>query len=201
MYTRIPPLEEREVEQELHQPAGLGKRRRDLVLFSRHFVACQGQIFNLAFLAPRPQRIRTIAWVSIGFSLAFVVAAGLAFARSQIPLALGAAGVAMVLGVVAFLRCSDRLLFYTRTGGIPAFDLRNRLTDRRQLQSLLEILESRSKAAAKCLPAGSQRLAAEVAEHRRLMLSGWLKPHSYERAKKRIFARYSRMGAPKKKAA
>ena len=53
----------------------------------------------------------------------------------------------------------------------------------------------RIEGAATILPTGEKRLAAEMAEHRRMLTEGWLSKARYDLAKHRIFALYRKNNA------
>ena len=88
------------------------------------------------------------------------------------------------------VRVRERLIFRTRFGGIAVFEMAVGLFHRRQAENFLVLLQERIQGGAEILPAGEERLAAEMAEHRRMLQDGWLSPARYDLAKQRIFSRY-----------
>ena len=176
----------------------MGRHRR-IVLFNGRYLEWTEQrgrreetrIINLAFLAGSPSAYREIAWRSLSVALLALIVAGLLFAVGQTVAALAALGVSL-LGLGICLRGSSRrLLFYTRNGRVVMFDLFDQRGDRKRFAKVVGALQLRGERAWALLPDRKERLAAEVAEHRRLMQEGAINQAQYERAKQRIFRRYS----------
>jgi len=86
----------------------------------------------------------------------------------------------------------SRIIFRTRYGGIAVFEIAASVLRRREAEKFVSLLCERIEGAASILPTGEKRLAAEMAEHRRMLTEGWLSKARYDLAKNRIFARYKK---------
>lgn len=147
-------------------------------------------VFNLAFVDPRPAHDVHHAlphWLVAGLGL-LAFAAG-AYVQAW-PLAAGGAIWAATFAVIARNKQRNRWVFFSRHGRIALFELKQTRADGERLQKLIAILAKRGQMAWSNLPAGKERLAVEVSEHRRLLASGTISKVRYERAKRRIFGQY-----------
>lgn len=196
-YVRVPSEETRRQEQVL-ELGRLGSRAR-FVLFNGHYLACDAgksgdpRVVNLAYLADTPVRVRQPAWRWLIATLVLAAGAGvtLALAPSKEAALLGGFTVIALLGYLHGVR--TRIVFRTRYGGIAVFELNAGLLQRRKADAFASVLQERIDGAARILPGGDQRLAAEIAEHRRMLSEGWLSRARYDLAKKRIFSRYRKI--------
>lgn len=196
---QVPELASRRHELVFEQKNRLLGRYRRIVLFNGRYLEWSEQrgrreisrIINLAFLAGSPSSYREIAWRSLSVAMLALIVAGLLLAVEQPVAALAALGVALVGGGVCLRGSSRRLLFYTRTGRVVMFDLFDQRGDRKRFAKVVSALQLRGERAWALLPDRKERLAAEVAEHRRLMREGVIREAQYERAKQRIFRCYS----------
>ena len=176
----------------------LGRHRR-IVLFNGRYLEWTEQrgrrelvrIINLAFLAGSPRSYREIAWRSLSVALLALIVAGLLLAVGQAVAAMAALGVSLVGLGICLRGSSRRLLFYSRNGQVVMFDLFDQRGDRKRFAKVVGALQLRGERAWALLPDRKERLAAEVAEHRRLMREGVISQARYEHAKQRIFRRYS----------
>ncbi|MZR61725.1 hypothetical protein [Alcanivorax sp. DP30] len=174
-----------------------GGTASSLSLFNGRFVEYRRRgrkghsaVFNLAFVDPRPSHDvhhALLEWLVASLGL-FAIATG-AYLQIWLLAATGA-GWTAVLGVVARRKQRNRWVFFSRHGRIALFELPQSRADGERLQKLISILAKRGQLAWTALPAGKERLAAEVAEHRRLMAGGTISKDRYEIAKRRIFGRY-----------
>lgn len=193
---RIPSEDARRPELRLCNSRWHG-RWRGYMLFNGHYLECYcrgapGRVVNLAYLAAEPMQLRETAWRWMLAALVMVAGATLTAALGQ-QVEAGALAVAATLTFVGYLlNVRQRLIFRSRTGGIALFEIPMGLFGRRRAQQFVDTLQARIDGAAGILPRGEARLAAEMAEHRRLLKEGWLSQSRYELAKKRIFARYRR---------
>lgn len=147
-------------------------------------------VFNLAFVDPKPTHDVELALPYWAAAVLGGVAI-LAGAYLQLwPVAAGGAIWTALSMVVARRKQRNRWIFYSRHGRIALFELRQCRADAERLQKLIGILAKRGQQAWDHLPAGRERLAVEVAEHRRLQSSGAISKERYERAKRRIFGQY-----------
>ena len=147
-------------------------------------------VFNLAFVDPQPVHDVNRAAVQWCLCILGVIAVVAGAAYGMWPAAVAGAGLAVVFAVIARGQQHNRWTYYSRHGRIALFELNQTRSDEDRLQKLIGILARRSQLAWGSLPPGKERLAVEVAEHRRLMDSAIISQARYERAKRRIFGRY-----------
>lgn len=193
-YVRVPDASGRRTEDELVQFAGPFRPSQRLVLFNDHYLESghdgQRRVLNLAYIAPDALKVREISWRWL--------IAGLVASVGATASATAGAGIhALVLGILALsclvccaMTSRSREIFRTRTGGIAVVEISHWLWGRRTSRAFAAQLVERMRAAERELPGDTQRLAAEMAEHRRMLTEGWLSRARYELAKKRIFAQY-----------
>ncbi|MCG8394540.1 MAG: hypothetical protein MI745_15790 [Pseudomonadales bacterium] len=195
---QVPPARERQREWSFTQPGGLGRASLSLILFNGRYLEWrevrggrqQSRELNLAFVSPRPRRLRQIAWLPVGMA-ALALLAGLAASLLQQGwVAAGCFGVGVVATACAVMASRDRWVFFSEHGRIVLFELYHRRRDRERLEKVLKRIASRCQKARQNLPGGKADLAAEVAEHRRLMMAGCISEAMYQQAKNRIFSRY-----------
>lgn len=197
-YLKVPEEEDRRRELLFRQRTLLNNSTCQVLLFNGHYLKwCRGRgrgkqlrYLNLAFVAPQPQRVKVIAWRSLLIALlALLLSVGFALAV-LLPLALVAALSFTACLALAYRNSTDRWVFYSRHGQVALFELDNQHRDRARFDALIKLLGARARKAAKGLPSGKDRLAAEVAEHRRLFEQGCVSAADYELAKRRIFRCY-----------
>lgn len=182
------------------QTPGWWRPGRQLTLFNGRYLEWRekkgrsdsARVINLAFVKPQPILQRTLAWRSMTVMVLSALAMGLSVYTAWLPGVLGGA-LLMVLSGLNSLRCSSASFqFVTRHGGVPVFSLYRQRRDRERAEKVLKAIGIRGQKAWTLLPKGKARLAAEVAEHRRLADSGCLSRDAYEAAKQRIFSRYAK---------
>ncbi len=196
---QVPGLASRRHELIFEQKNRLLGRHRRIILFNGRYLEWVEQrgrrevtrIINLAFLAGSPSHYREIAWRSLSVALLALTVAVLFFVVGQPVPALAALGVALLGGGICLRGSSRRLLFYTRNGRVVMFDLFEQRSDSKRLGKVISALQLRGERAWDLLPDRKERLAAEMAEHRRLVTERIISQAQYERAKQRIFRRYS----------
>ncbi len=192
----VPEEGDRKVEL-VFAPKG-GARASSVSLFNGRFVEYRragrrkgrAAVFNLAFVDPKPSHDVHLAlpyWAAAAVGL---IAIGTGAWLQLLPLAAAGAVWTAVFGLWARRKQRNRWIFFSRHGRIALFEIRQTRADSDRLQKLIGILAKRSQQAWANLPAGKERLAVEVAEHRRLLASGAISKERYERAKSRIFGRY-----------
>ena len=149
-------------------------------------------VYNLAFVDPKPAHDidRALLYWGIASLGIAVIVAGIAL--QMWPLIAAGLAWASLIGLLARSKQRNRWVFYSRHGRIALFELHQSRADSARLEKLIGILAKRSQLAWSQLPPGKERLGVEIAEHRRLMSSGSISQDGYERAKRRIFARYKR---------
>ncbi|WP_290538366.1 hypothetical protein [Alcanivorax sp.] len=185
------------------QAPGWWRPRRQLTLFNGRYLEWRerkgrsdsARVINLAFVKPEPILQRTLAWCSITVMALAALVTGLSVHAAWLPGMIGGALLVLLSGLNS-LRCSSASFqFVTRHGGAPVFALYRQRGDRERVEKVLKAIGVRGQKAWTLLPKGKARLAAEVAEHRRLADSGCLSRDTYEAAKQRIFSRYAKGAA------
>ena len=195
---QLPPEDARKPEQEHTWRSFLQRRARQYLIFNGHYLQVHDSasrrsepaVFNLAFLDPQSlQRTRRpYGW--LGASLTSMLAG-----TTTWWLEFGGVGAALlalsVLLLIRFLRgCRDERIFLSRYGRVPLFSVCIGGLRRARAEQFVELLSERIDGAMAILPGGKQRMAAEVAEHRRLREAGTISASYYEKAKKRIFVSF-----------
>src|SRR5690606_37052977 len=193
-YVRVPTDQSRRDEYTFAQGSRF-RSTREFVLFNGHYLDCseRGQdkrVVNLAYLSSNPVRVRDQAWRWLIASIVLVGGVTLTAVYSQLveSLLLSVGAVVALYGYLNSLR--SRIVFRTRCGGIAVFEIVASVLRRREAEQFVALLCERIEGAATILPMGEKRLAAEMAEHRRMLKEGWLSKARYDLAKHRIFARY-----------
>jgi len=151
---------------------------------------------NLAFLDPRPFRLRNIAWKWLCLSLAFwcsaaaMVIGGWFDASSVMSLGIFTGViVAALLTLLSFFYLShDTVYFRSQFGKIRLFELANNDPNRDEFRKFINqiVVQINKSKAAKGMNQ-SQLLAAELKELRRLKNEDIVLEESYEKAKRLIF--------------
>lgn len=182
------------------QTPGWWRPGRQVTLFNGRYLEWReksgrsdsARVINLAFVKPEPVLQRTLAWRSMTIMVLSALVVGLSVYAAWLPGVLGGALLVLLSGLNS-LRCSSASFqFVTRHGGVPVFALYRQRRDRDRVEKVLKAIGVRGQKAWTLLPKGKVRLAAEVAEHRRLADSGCLSKDAYEMAKQRIFSRYAK---------
>lgn len=193
-YVRVPAGQSRRDEYSFVQGSRF-RRTREFVLFNGHYLDCsesdQGmRVVNLAYLSCNPVRVRDQAWRWLIASIVLVGGATLTAVYAQLmeSILLSVGAMIALYGYLNSLR--SRIIFRTRYGGIAVFEIAASVLRRREAERFVSLLCERIEGAATILPTGEKRLAAEMAEHRRMLTEGWLSKARYDLAKHRIFARY-----------
>jgi hypothetical protein len=182
------------------QAPGWWRPGRQVTLFNGRYLEWReksgrsdsARVINLAFVKPEPVLQRTLAWRSMTIMVLSALVVGLSVYAAWLPGVLGGA-LLVLLSALNSLRCSSASFqFVTRHGGVPVFALYRQRRDRDRVEKVLKAIGVRGQKAWTLLPKGKVRLAAEVAEHRRLADSGCLSKDAYEMAKQRIFSHYAK---------
>lgn len=182
------------------QAPGWWRPGRQITLFNGRYLEWREKkgrsdctrVINLAFVKPEPVLQRTVAWRSMTVMALSLLVTGLSVYTAWLPGVLTGVLLALLSGLNS-LRCSSASFqFVTRHGGVPIFALYRQRRDRERVEKVLKAIGIRGRKAWTLLPKGKARLAAEVAEHRRLADSGCLSQGAYEAAKQRIFSRYAK---------
>lgn len=197
-YVRVPSRESRRVEATLCT-SRRGRAWQTASLFNGHFLQYsargqEAQVINLAYLSPDPVVGHESAWRWLWATVVIIGGAAVtaAFGQWQECALLSLAAMAALFGYLTGVQ--HRFVFRTRTGGIAVFELSTGLFQRAETDKFVATMRERITSAATILPSGNhQRFAAEIAEHRRMLMEGWLSKGRYDLAKKRIFARYQKM--------
>lgn len=200
----VPEQQDWKPEWVFRQKPRWGRPERQLTLFNGRYLEWrekQGRkesvrVLNLAFVNPEPHLQRVLAWRSLVILLLSSLLAGLAWHLVWMPGQLAGGLLAVLSALHALRHSSTSFLFVTRHGRVPVIELYRQRQDRARMNKVLEVVRIRGLKAWKLLPKGKQRLAAEVAEHRRLVESGSLTEGAYRDAKRRIFSTYSASPGP-----
>lgn len=196
---RLPPLDRWRLEASLNQRGRFQGGSRSLSLFNGHFLevreAHRGRhrraVLNLAFLEAGPVAHQKIAWRWLA-TTAVVLVAGLATMWRDLLLpGSGLLALGVLTGLQGLRRSGWQLVFYTHLGRVPAFVLEPGWLSRGEAERFADVLSERIQGAHWLLPQGRERLAAVMAEHRRLHDSGCVTTRQYERARQRIMSCFS----------
>lgn len=196
----IPAEPDWKAEMVYQQTPGWWRPGRQITLFNGRYLEWRekkgrsdvSRVINLAFVKPVPVFQRTLAWRSLTVMVLSALLTGLSAYVAWLPGVLGGALLVLLSGLNS-LRCSSASFqFVTRHGAVPVFSLYHLRRDRKRAKKVLKAIGVRGQKAWGLLPKGKARLAAEMAEHRRLAESGYLSRAAYEVAKQRIFSRYAK---------
>ena len=195
---KIPDFDARRVEASLDNSRWHGRWGK-YVLFNGHYLECfrrgsPPRVVNLSYLSVEPVVQRESAWPWLCVSIVAAAGASLTAAFAQVQETVALAAVSLLVFVGFLINVHQRLIFRTRTGGIALFEVPVGLFNRKAVLAFVDTMQTRIEGAGAILPVGEGRLAAEMAEHRRLFKEGWLSQARYELAKKRIFSRYRKSG-------
>lgn len=199
----VPAESDWKAEMVYQQTPGWWRPGRQITLFNGRYLEWREEtgrsasirVINLAFVKPVPVLQRKLAWRSLTVMALSALVTGLSVYAAWLPGVLGGALLVLLSGLNS-LRCSSASFqFVTRHGGVPVFSLYRQRRDRERVKKVLKAIGVRGQKAWTLLPKGKARLAAEVAEHRRLAESGYLSRDAYEVAKQRIFSRYAKRTA------
>jgi hypothetical protein len=151
---------------------------------------------NLAFLDPRPFRLRNIDWKWLGVSLVLWVAAAVlviggwfdAASVTSLGIFTGVIVAALLTLLLFFYLSHDTVYFRSQFGKIRLFELANNNPDRDEFRKFINqiVVQINKSKAAKGMNQ-SQLLAAELKELRRLKNEDIVPEESYEKAKRLIF--------------
>ena len=151
---------------------------------------------DLAYLDPRPFRLRNTAWKWLYASLALWVLAGVYvfagwFDHSSIAslgISTGIIVIALLTLLAFFYRSHDTVYFRSQFGKIRLFELANNNPDKESFRDFVNriVVQINKSKAAKNMDQ-SQLLAAELKELRRLKDENIVPEESYEKAKQQIF--------------
>lgn len=196
-FVAVPDETRRRTDVSLLQRQPWQGRETLLTLFNGHFLAiCERQrpdrgerIINLAYLDARPERIAG----NLVQRLQFIAALALLIPLLALWLEAWALAALMLVGVcvAGLLIMSARPVlyqFHTALGRVPVCNIASHWWQRGQVEHFLAVLSERIDGARVVLPTGSRRLAAELAEHRRMLVSGDLSRKHYEEARLRLIA-------------
>jgi hypothetical protein len=190
---------ERAVDLEFEQSSRLPRCEMRFTIFNRHYIEVESISdgrktrhfdIDLAFLDPRPRRVRRIDWQSIRIAAVLLVLAGLAFVLPGLVSVwgLGAlllAGSLAALGLAVY-RSRDRVVFYSRYGRAPLVMLLSRKPSAKAIDAFVSDVSQRVESAHREWPDLSVYLSAELKQHRRLKENGSLTETAYQRVKQRI---------------
>ncbi|MCC1497795.1 hypothetical protein [Alcanivorax sp. 1008] len=191
----VPSSNQRRIESRLLQRSPRRDEEVELVLFNGHYVAIRDRrrpevperVINLAYLDPQPTYhagdiIIRVSLVGLVSMLMIIVATVL---QPQALLMVAVAAPCLLLLALMSARLG-RWEFRTATGAISVCSVSRELFRHARPRRFVELLAERAEGAQIILPKGNKRLAAELAEHRRMLDSGWLSKRLYESARRRL---------------
>jgi hypothetical protein len=198
---RLPSMERWRLEYSFVQRSRIKGYSRSFALFNGHFLEVRegrkGQqrraVFNLAFLESAPVPNRVIAWRWIVLTLMGLCAGIGAMATGLLLVGSGILAVGVLTAFQALRRSCYQWVFYTHLGRVPVFVLEPGWSAQLETRQFADLVSQRTEGAHWLLPEGRDRLAAIMAEHRRLHDSGSVSTRCYERARQRIMNRFSRV--------
>ena len=198
-YVSVPPSDRRRSDARLLQANPWQGFDVELELFNGHYLGIHNrlaaeqseQILNLAYLNPRPVYQRgdlqaRLRRVSLAALVPLLLAAFLQAAA--LPWVLLA--VACLLLLAAMSAKPAYWVFHTASGQVPVCTIRGALLSSAAAEDFVNILRERIEGAEIVLPRGSRRLAAELAEHRRMLDSGCLSRRDYDGARQRLLNKF-----------
>jgi hypothetical protein len=205
-YVRVPPDDQRRVDACLVQQLPWLDSAPEWRLFNGHFLSLSDRrrphmperVINLAYLNPTPR------WQPGDFrrraAIAAVMAAIAAFGllihpEAALPLLL------LLVSAVSWLVLSVRpggWEFRTAIGDTPVCTIACPPFRRAECMGFVQLICERADGARVVLPTGSRRVAAEIAEHRRMLDSGVLSRRHYDAARQRLLARMQQGGASRR---
>ena len=200
-YVAVPPSAERRLEDRLVQHSPWQGEDVELVLFNGHYLAIRDRqrleleerVVNLAYLYPRPeyQRGDVVTRMSVVGAVGLLMLMLAALLQPQALFMVALAVFSLLLLALMSAR-PGRWEFHTAVGAIPVCAVNRGLLRSADARRFVELLAQRAEGAQVVLPTGNKRLAAELAEHRRMLESGWLSPRHYASARRRLLQRLRR---------
>lgn len=198
-YVSVPPSDRRRSEARLVQSNPWQGFEVELELFNGHYLGIHDrlaleqseQILNLAYLDPRPVYLagdlpgrlcRVLLAALLPVLLAVFLQGGAA------PWVLLAVGCLLVLAAMSAKPAN--WVFRTALGKVPVCTIRGGLVSSGAAEHFVNVVRERIEGAEVVLPSGSRRLAAELAEHRRMLQSGCLSRDDYNSARQRLLSRF-----------
>lgn len=168
-----------------------------LTLFNGHFLACQDRlqpqtserVVNLAYLDARPRWSAGNLRQRLSLGAALVLPAFLAGVWSPAWAPALLVGLSCLFAWLVMSARPSSCHFYTALAGVPVCRIDCPWWQQKAVMAFIEALQERIDGARVVLPSGRQRLAAELAEHRRMLVSGGLSRQHYESARARLLQR------------
>lgn len=203
-YVAVPAADQRRSEARLLQRGPWQGREVEFELFNGHYLGIRDRlrpdqperVLNLAYLRAQPDYQRGDLLVrsrSVAMAGAMLLLVSALFQPSALPLV--ALAVLCLLALAAMSARPGRWLFSTALGAIPVCHISHRLWAPAEIEAFVSVISERIEGAQVVLPKGSRRLAAELAEHRRMLESGTLSRRHYESARERLLGRLKTGGA------
>lgn len=194
-YAVVPPVEQRRLEFQLVQHRPWQEQESEFVLFNGHYLAIRDRrrpdqaerIVNLAYLDVRPSYHSGNLWLRLwsGICALSLVLIGTMLLAPQSVLLVSLAGLSLLLLALMTARPSH-WVFSTALGAVPVCEISSGLWRQGRAKHFVKLIMERAEGAKVVLPTGSKRLAAELAEHRRMLECGSLSRRHYETARQRL---------------
>lgn len=194
-YVAVPSPDQRRGEACLLQRSPWQGREVELELFNGHYLGIRDRlrpdqaerILNLAYLRAQPDYqpgdLLARSGVVAMAGAVLLLVSGL-FQPRALPLV--ALAVLCLLALAAMSARPGRWLFSTALGAAPVCQIDRRFWASANIEAFVSVITERIEGAQVVLPKGSRRLAAELAEHRRMLKSGALSRRHYESARERL---------------
>lgn len=199
-YISVPASERRRSEARLLQANPWQGFEVELELFNGHYLGLRDrlvpgqaeQVVNLAYLDPHPAyhagdlpvRLRRVLMATL---VPLLMAAYLQ--SGSVPWVLLA--ICCLLLLAAMSATPGYWVLKTALGRVPVCTIRGGLLSSVTAAHFVGLVRERIEGAEIVLPKGSRRLAAELAEHRRMLDSGFLSRRDYDSARQRLLRRFS----------
>ena len=190
---------------------------RQLTVFNESYLSIREQRFrakptehwiHLAFLDPKPTKVRRLAWrwllgalgtasVSAGlFALAWLVKTPLVQQLAWPAAVLTAAG-ALIACLLFLHRSEEKFVYYSRHGRSGLLELMSTAPSGRQVRRFMEELAKRiDRARQQAWRSKSEYLRDELREHTRLKKEGILPVHEFDKIMARILSHHEEGPAP-----
>lgn len=198
-YVSVPPSDQRRSDARLLQANPWQGFEVELELFNGHYLGMRNglvpgqpeQILNLAYLDPHPVyhpgdlsvRLRRVLVATL---VPLLMAAY--FQSGSVPWVLLA--ICCLLVLAAMSAKPGFWVLHTALGRAPVCTIRGGLLSSCTAEHFVSLVRERIEGAEIVLPRGSRRLAAELAEHRRMLEAGCLSRRHYDAAREHLLRQF-----------
>jgi hypothetical protein len=197
-YISVPSAEQRRSDARLLQRSPWQGSETEFELFNGHYLGIHNRLdpqqperlLNLAYLSPQPayyagDLLRRLQLTAVAGGMLLLITALIQSDRF-LPVLLAT----LCLMLLALMSARPgRWVFSTAIGAIAVCEISCGPFSGARAEQFVALLRERIEGAQVVLPSGSRRLAAELAEHRRMLESGSLSRRHYESARQRLLRR------------